>query len=66
MRIPGFTAEASIENIKEGYALTLKARTKTGNVQPQGLFVNPNGDLVYCDNYVGCIVVRHKLKHTLM
>ena len=66
MRMPGFTAEAAIENMKGHYALAPKAATEAGSVQPQGLFVNPSGDLVYCDSYVGCFVVRHRINHTLM
>lgn len=65
MSMPGFTAEATLENMKESYLLTRKATQETGSVQPQGLWVNPNGDLVYCDSYVGCFVVRHKINHTL-
>jgi len=66
MSMPGFTAEVTVGSIKESYALTPKAAAEGGNVQPQGLFVNPNGDLVYCDNTVGCFVVRRKITHTLM
>ncbi|MDR3678190.1 MAG: hypothetical protein P4N24_22105 [Acidobacteriota bacterium] len=65
MSMPGFTAEATLEIMKESYLLTPKGSQETGSVQPQGLFVNPSGDLVYCDNYVGCFVVHHKINHTL-
>lgn len=67
MSMPGFTAEATIDNImNERCVLAPKAGTEAGSVQLQGLFVNPSGDLVYCDSYVGCFVVRHRINHTLM
>jgi hypothetical protein len=66
MSIPGFTAEVTVGNMNETYALASKATSETGSVQPQGLLVNPSGDLVYCDSYVGCFVVRHKINHILM
>ena len=66
MSIPGFTAGAALSNTAKRYLLASLGTLGTGGVQPQGLFVNPNGDLVYCDSYVGCFVVRHKIKHILM
>lgn len=65
MSIPEFTAEAALNNTTKDYLLASVPTLGTGGVQPQGLFVNPSGDLVYCDSYVGCFVVRHKINHIL-
>ena len=63
MRMPGFTAEASLRQATTGYwaeAVSLEA----GRVLPQGLFVNLHGDLIYCfdeGGFSGCftIVLHH-------
>jgi hypothetical protein len=65
MSIPEFTADAALNNTTKGYLLASVATLGTGGVQPQGLFVNPNSDLVFCDSYVGCFVVRHKINHII-
>jgi hypothetical protein len=66
MSMPGFTAEVALESKKKSYVLAPTDATDAGSLQPQGLYVNSNGDLVYCDSDVGCFVVRHKITHTLM
>jgi len=65
MRLPEFTAEASLGKTSEHYSLSTDLVSESGRVQPQGLFVNPNGDLVYCDSTVGCFVVRRKRIYNL-
>jgi len=67
MRLPEFTAEASLGKIREGYLLASKALAATGSVVPQGLWVTPWGDIVYCYNeggFSGCFTI-HKAVNRL-
>lgn len=65
MSLPGFAAEASLDKLEERYVVRSELSAEAGSVLPQGLFVNRNGDLVYCDNVVGCFVVHHKQVYKL-
>ena len=53
MRLPEFTAEASLGKIGESYAVRSKALAEIGSVQPQGLYIAPEGDIVFCSNEGG-------------
>lgn len=69
MTIPGFTAEASLAKTMQHYVLASGAAAEAGRVLPQGLFVSPNGDLIYCYNeggFSGCFTVRRHIAYTLM
>jgi len=43
MRLPEFTAEASFDRLKKDYVLRSQSRGHSGDVLPQGLFVDRNG-----------------------
>ncbi|MBV8451859.1 MAG: hypothetical protein JOZ29_06250 [Deltaproteobacteria bacterium] len=59
MRLPEFTAEASLGNLTKVYALRSNDHGHGGGVLPQGLFVDQNGNIWYCDEIVGCTQVGH-------
>jgi hypothetical protein len=40
MKIPGFSAEASLRKTTERYGLTLERKTGVGEVHPQGLIAH--------------------------
>jgi hypothetical protein len=64
MRMPGFTAEASLAKTKQHYALAAAPRADAGRVVPQGLFVNPtNHHLIYCydeGGFSGCVDLGYR------
>ena len=67
MIIPGFTAETSLGKVMGSYVLTPGAQAETGGVAPQGLWVTPWGDLIFCYNeggFSGCFTI-HKHSYTL-
>jgi len=69
MKIPGFTAQASLGKTKEHYDLTSGTTVAAGKIVPQGFINTPNGDLVYCYNeggFSGCFTVMHHHAYTLM
>jgi hypothetical protein len=66
MRIPGFTAEASLAKTTRRYVLAARAAI-AGRVVPQGLWVNPaSHHLIYCDDVVGCVDLGYVGPRTLM
>jgi hypothetical protein len=68
MRMPGFTAEASLAE-KLHYLLAVKPAAEGGKVVPQGLYVNGAGHLIYCYNeggFSGCIDFGRVGARTLM
>jgi hypothetical protein len=62
MSIPGFTAEASLGKIKEGYALTQERAAEGGKVLPQFCISGEGGTTCYTcwdeGGYSGCISFR--------
>ena len=70
MRMPGFTAEASLVKTKQRHALAPVAAANAGRVVPQGLFVNPsNHHLIYCydeGGFSGCVDLGYRGPITLM
>jgi hypothetical protein len=68
MRLPEFTAEASLGKIEEPYISTSGTTAEAGRILPQGYVHTPGGGLIYCYNeggFSGCFTIRTGL-HTLM
>ena len=70
MRMPGFTADASLAKTTRHYVLAprdVAAGAAGGRVVPQGLWVNPwSHHLIYRDDYVGCVDLGYVGPRTLM
>jgi hypothetical protein len=65
VKTPGFTAEASLGKLTKDYVLRSEDRRHDGSVRPQGLFVDRNGNIWYCDDVVGCTQVGHIFRPVL-
>jgi hypothetical protein len=69
LRMPGFTAEASLAKTTQHYALAPPAAADAGRVIPQGLFVNPlSGHLFFCydeGGFSGCVDLGYRGPFTL-
>jgi len=60
MRLPNFTAEASLGETKKQYTLCSRIEAEAGKVVPQGYILSPNGDLWYCydeGGFSGCFQI---------
>jgi hypothetical protein len=68
MRLPEFTAEASLGKISEDYVLSLGAKEEAGRVLPQGYYVRQSRDgvdIVYCEAGI-CISHHVRTVYTMM
>ena len=53
MRIPGFTAEASLKRTSEGYRMTLTPTTEERVVPQMFCHPTPGGGYICCQCYMG-------------
>jgi len=74
MRLPEFTAEASLGKVKESYRLRSVAFAETGGILPQFCFRSPESNYVTCGECVDtdgdgvpdtCFYSTHRLINAL-
>lgn len=68
MRLPEFTAEASLGKKSEHFVLSSRSEAEAGRVLPQGYYVRQSGDgvdIVYCEAGI-CISHHVRTVYTMM